>query len=186
MYRCNQQSKIVRIYINPSALSEHSNPTFRRLHLLGSVGAFDRLVLLECHGVEAKAVFGTSRVGHAVEPDRVAAIRRTRASLEANLLVGLVLEHQEAFLVDGEALTLSVLDGLLGTGGVLDDALAHSAPVDEELLGRVVGEEVESAVAELELGVVWGFGAAEVALCRGLDVQAVVEGLKLGVLEVGA
>jgi hypothetical protein len=155
-------------------------------HLLGGIRALNWLVLLKCERVEAKAVLVTRRVAHTVKPDRVTTTQRTRARLEPNIVTSLVAENQAPLLINSKSLPLAIPNRLLRTSRVLNDSLAHSAPVDEELLGRVGGVEVQSAVAELELGVVWGLRAAGRVLGGRVNAQAVVGGLELRVLEVGA
>lgn len=104
-----------------------------------SVRARDGLGSLHSARNEAKAVFVPSRVCDAVEPDSIAAGKRTRASLEASVLTGLIAEDKIAVVVNGEAGALRIAAWLLGTGSVLNNALTHATAIDKELLGWVLG-----------------------------------------------
>lgn len=142
---------------------------------VGSVKALDRVFLLDGTSGEAKALISSSRVGNNVQPDRVAAIKRRLASLEADLLTSLVPEDEVAVVVDGEGSPLSVPDHALRASGVLDNTLTHAGPVNEQLLGRVGSVEVEGAVVELEGSVVVGLRAASGVLFACVDHQRVLD-----------
>ena len=109
----------------------------------------NRAVLrLEGESTEGSAVLGASRVGNTAEPDSVSVAVGKRAGLEARLgTAGWVDKDELAVLVDGPALTLSVLGGGLDSSGKLDEALAHTGAVDEDVLVWLAGMEGEGAIA---------------------------------------
>lgn len=155
------------------------------LWVLG-VEALGGVLFLDRPCGEAVALLGSSRPGNAAQPDRVPAANRRLASLELDVLASLVTEDKVSVVVDGEGGPFSVLHHGLSTGGVLDNALTHAGPVDEELLRRVGSVEVEAAVAELERSVVVGFWTAGCVLLACVDHEGVLDSLEGAVLEVAA
>jgi hypothetical protein len=151
-----------------------------------SVEALGGVLLLDGTSDEAIALFGSSRSGNATQPDGVTAIERRLASLEVDVLTSLVTEDKVAVVVDGKSCPLSVLNHGLGTSGVLNDALTHAGPIDEELLRRVGSVEVKAAVAELEGSVVVGFWAARSVLSASVDQERVLGSLEGTVLKVAS
>ncbi len=151
-----------------------------------SVEALGGVLLLDGTSDEAVALFSSSRPGDAAQPDGVTTIERRLAGLEVDVLTSLVTEDKVAVVVDGKGRPLSVPDHGLGTSGVLNDALTHAGPVDEELLRRVGSVEVEAAVVELEGSVVVGFRAARSVLSACVDQERVLGSLEGTVLKVAS
>lgn len=155
---------------------------YQATSLVLSVHARNRLILLKRTSNKAKTVLVASRVLDGAQPDRVAAAQSIGARLEANLLVGLVLEDKVAVGVEREAGALAVAASALNAGGVLEDALSHAGSVDKCLLRGVGSVEVELAgVAQLE-GSVVDFLRARSVLGWGVDVEAAAGSLNGSVL----
>jgi hypothetical protein len=160
-----------------------------------SVKALDGLVLLDGLDIDANAVLVTAGVDGASQPQAVATTERIGASLEADITIGTSSPHEVVLVCNLPGSALLVLANGLDTCGVSNHALTHTAAVDEGLVRRVVGVQVETTVlgVDAEGGVVdvgeEGLGAANGAravLAGGADDEAAVLGLHVGILDGGA
>lgn len=140
-----------------------------RLTRLLSVGASNRLLGLKCASNKGEAAGLATGVCRARKPNSVASLPRARAGLEGKVLVA-TLEDEVAASIDSKGSTLLVsANGRISTGSILDVALAHAAPVHDNLLGFLVVVEVETSILDQEGSVVYVFAAGGVLL-RCVDV----------------
>jgi hypothetical protein len=153
-----------------------------------SVHALDRVLNRLDTSLELLAVGVTSGIDLAVEPNGVFGTGGRTASLEAVGVVGTRERPDEVVVLgEGEALALAVAGGLLGSGGVAEDALAHTRDISVEDLDGVGGVESKlGGCVELEYSVVLGLRAACSVLVLGADDHSALGSLNREAVEVGS